>query len=304
MKKVLCIAESCCDIIFGQLNRIPVLGKEEFCRVFAVKAGGGANTPMGLARLRIPTSFLTALGDDEMGKIVLSHLIKSGLDPAMFTLKPGMRTPASAVMSTNKDRCFASFGGDGNEFVTERQIEEGIKKADHVHTYLGYCIRYPIAQLCKKYRKTLSLDTSWIEDMRLSDVKSILSACDIFTPNEEEAYALTNTDNIPDALNCLAGIVPNAIITMGDKGSASLIDGDIHLQECAYYGPAADTTGAGDLYSSGLIYGYVHGYDLKKSMEIASHTSGLCVTYYGGIDDAFTMDNIKCLQADSTWKYL
>lgn len=295
MKKVLCIAETCCDIIFGQLNKIPELGEEEYCKHFFVKAGGGANTPMGLSRLQVPTRFLTRLGEDEMGRIVLYHLTRSGLDPKLFSLLNGIRTPVSAVMSTQKDRCFASFGGDGGRFVTEQQLEEEVENADHIHTYLGYCLQYPIAELCKKYHKTLSLDTSWIGDLKLADVKPVLTKCDIFTPNEKEALALTGSDNLEEALKGLSELVPHVVITMGEKGSATLIDGTIHVQKCVEYGPLVDSTGAGDLYCSGLLYGYANGFDLKRTMEIASHTSGLCVTYFGGMDDIFTKDNIKCL---------
>ncbi len=68
---VLCVAETCCDIIFGGLERMPVPGGEEYCREFAVKAGGGSNTAMGLARLGLHTRLLTQLGRDALGRMRL-----------------------------------------------------------------------------------------------------------------------------------------------------------------------------------------------------------------------------------------
>jgi sugar/nucleoside kinase (ribokinase family) len=295
MKKILCIAEACCDIIFGKLNKIPDLGEEEYCGYFSVKAGGGSNTPMGLAKLGVPTSFLTRLGDDEMGRVVLHCLMESGLDRKSFQLEKGIRTPVSAVMSTNKDRCFASFGGDGGPFVTEEQLEEAISQTDHVHTYLGYCLGYPIAELCRKYHKTLSLDTSWTELKNLSELEPVLSCCSLFTPNDKEAMALTGISSAEDALIILAAIVPDVVITMGEQGSMALVEGKIHHQECIRYGEAVDTTGAGDLYCSGLLYGFVNGKSLKEAMKIASHTAALCVTYYGGMDEAFSRDKLHGL---------
>jgi sugar/nucleoside kinase (ribokinase family) len=79
-----------------------------------------------------------------------------------------------------------------------------------------------------------------------------------------------------------------------------LIDGKQHHQDSIHYSETLDTTGAGDLYCSGLLYGFIHGLELKKSMEIAAHTSGLCVTYYGGMDEAFTKERFEHLTLDST----
>lgn len=295
MKQILCIAETCCDVIFGGLDKIPVLGEEEYCNHFQIKAGGGANTPMGLAKIGVQTKFLTRLGDDDMGRIVMDWLVASGLNKDEIHLEMGIRTPVSAVMSTEKDRCFASFGGDGGSFVTLEQLEASIALTDHVHTYLGYCHGYPIVELCKKYKKTLSLDTSWTEAWDLKALEPILSNCSLFTPNDKEAMVLTGTDNPKDALYILAGIVPNVVITMGDKGSIALINGRLHHQECMHYGVTVDTTGAGDLYCSGLLYGWIHGHDLITSMKIAAHTSGLSVTYYGGMDDMFTKERFTAL---------
>ncbi|TAH73694.1 MAG: carbohydrate kinase family protein [Anaerolineaceae bacterium] len=293
MKKILCIAETCCDIIFGKLDKIPTLGEEEYCKHFYIKAGGGANTPMGLSRLKVATRFLTRLGNDPMGRIVLDELTASGLDKDGFCLEEGISTPVSAVMSTLEDRCFASYGGDGGAFVTKEQLEYQISLTDHVHTYIGYCLTYPILDLCKKYNKTLSVDTSWIEQPKLSELEPILSYASFFTPNEKEALLISGTKNTKDALSVLSTLTPGVVITLGDQGSMARINGSDYRQSSVYYGQPVDTTGAGDLYCSGLLYGFSHGYDLKKSMEFASHTSGLCVTYYGGIDEIFSLKNLK-----------
>jgi sugar/nucleoside kinase (ribokinase family) len=290
MKQILCIAEVCCDIIFGQLNKIPILGEEEYCKYFSVKAGGGANTAMGLARLKVPTKLLTRIGDDEIGHIVMENLFKSGLDISQVVMKKGVGTPVSAVMSTKEDRCFASFSGDQSPFVTIDQLEQAIKETDHVHTYLGYCLHYPIVEICKKYNKTLSVDTSWMDGADLKGIEPILSYCSLFTPNDKEAMALTGMGCPESALLHLSKLVQGVVITMGEQGSIALMNDKIHRQKSVVYGEAVDSTGAGDLFCSGLLYGFVNGFNLEKSIEIASHTAGLSVTYYGGIDDKFTIE--------------
>jgi len=293
MKKVLCIAECCCDVIFGDLDRIPALGQEEYSRYFAVKAGGGANTAMGLARLGVPTRFLTRLGNDLMGRLVLDCLVESGLDIESFTPEEGVQTPVSAVMSTKKDRCFVSFMGSGGAFITTDRLEKEIAACDHVHTYIGYCLAYPIVRLCQKYGKTLSLDTSWTEHEKPGKLEPVLSYASLFTPNDKEAMQITGAKTPQAALEILADICPGTVVTIGEKGSIAMISGKIHHQDCISYGPVLDSTGAGDMFCAGLIYGYCRGLALEKCMEIASHTSGLCVTYYGGYDKLFSPANLR-----------
>lgn len=163
MKKLLCIAESCCDMIFGGLPRVPEPGREVYCREFEIKAGGGANTPMMLGRLGAPVRFLTRLGKDLPGRLVWEDLEACGVEIAGTGMAEGVRTGVSAVLSTSRDRCFASYAGSAGAFFTPKQLEEEISRADIVHTYLGYCLTYPIARLCRRYDRILSLDVSWCD---------------------------------------------------------------------------------------------------------------------------------------------
>lgn len=296
MKQVLCIAEVCCDIIFGGLSKIPVQGEEEYCEVFDVKAGGGANTAMGLSRLDIPVSMFTRLGDDEFGRIVLKHMIESGINKESIMLEREVKTAVSAVMSTVNDRCFASFGGSGSSFLStdqEDRLERAIALADHIHTNVSYCINSPIVDICKKYKRTLSLDSSWMPELDLSLILPAISYCTYFTPNEVEAMQLTKSDTNEKALALLTEEAPGTIITLGVGGSITISSGKLYHQPNVTYGLAVDSTGAGDMYLSGLIYGLVNGASKEESMRIASHTAGYSVTYYGGVDESFCLEKLK-----------
>ena len=225
MKKVLCIAECCCDIIFGDLPEIPQLGQEVYCREFAIKTGGGANTPMMLGRLGVPVRFLTGLGNDEFGRMIRKELEDSGVEIADTIVKGGYRTAVSAVLSTNKDRCFASYGGSDAFGLTEGQLREEIRKADIVHTFLGYCLHFPIAELCTEYGKELSLDDAWGNAWG-GRAEDILRQCSYLKVNEEEAKAMTGKADVAEAAAELARKVKKAaIVTLGGKGSMSFLPG-------------------------------------------------------------------------------
>lgn len=287
MKKILCIAKCCCDLIFGNLPRIPVLGQEEYGDSFTIRPGGGANTPMNLGLLGADVTLLTGVGADDMGANILKSLESANVRVLGALQKPGTRTAVSAVLSTKEDRCFASYDGTGEEFFTPEQLEKAIRQADIVHTYLGYCVAYPIAQLCEKYGKELSLDTAWAEGSGEAE-KQILRRCDWLKINQGEAARLTGEGDPTVALKKLAGLVRHgAVITLGERGSIGMTgreqsEGESHFQPAVSMGEFQDACGAGDAYAAGLLWGISQGESLEKSMQLGAITSGFCVTCLGG----------------------
>ncbi|HIW74072.1 MAG TPA: carbohydrate kinase family protein [Firmicutes bacterium] len=295
MTDVLCVAECCCDIIFGGLDRVPAPGEEEYCREFCVKAGGGANTAMGLARLGADVKLATRLGQDAMGGMAAEFIRKTGVDMSAVRMDASAVTPVSAVLSTREDRCFASYGGDGGDFLDPAGLEDYIRESRHVHTYVGYCRRYPIIELCEKHGKTLSLDTSFYDSTQLESTRDALSHCRIFTPNETEACALAQTGDVMKALDILSAECPHVVITLGGAGSVTKAEGRVYRALPARVPCVKDSTGAGDLFCAGYIYGFLQGWDVQKTLDFASKSGGLAVTYYGGIDESYTFENVSRL---------
>lgn len=297
MKKVVCIAECCCDMIFAGLPRIPSLGEEVYGNEFVIKAGGGANTAISLARLGVPTSMVTRIGDDDMGQVVLSALTDAGVHVSGKIREQGSRTEVSAVLSTSQDRCFASYANAPDVRFEYADLENAIRDCDIVHTFLGYCLYYPIAQLCEKYGKELSLDTSWADTQDRTRAEEVLRRADYLKLNEGEAMRLTGCDSPEQALRSLAGLVRKAVVvTLGGEGSIGAMHADeqIQRQEIVSYGTFRDACGAGDNYAAGLLAGISRGYDLKKSMLYGAHISGQAVTWYGGNDVS-----INCTKIDN-----
>lgn len=282
MKKVLCIAEGCCDIIFGSLPRLPKPGEEIYCRHFDIKAGGGANTPIALGRMGVPVRFLSGIGEDFAGRMIREALAKSGVEAADTGVEAAGSTPVSAVLSTLEDRCFASYGGSGGDFVTERRLEEEIRQADIVHTYLGYCLRYPIDGLCARHGKELSLDVSYGDTG--GEALEALKTCCYLKVNEEEAKRLTGEDNFWRAAEALAAKgAKHVIITLGEAGSIALCGGKRYEQPAVRMGECVDTCGAGDSFAAGVLVGAAMGKPAGDMLKLGAILSGICVTEYGGL---------------------
>ena len=287
MKRIACIAECCCDMIFAGLPRIPALGEEVYCGEFALKAGGGANTPISLARLGVPTTMVTRIGGDDLGRTVLEALESAGVRVMGKLRQPGSRTEVSAVLSTAVDRCFASYVDAPGIRFEQEDLEKAIRECDIVHTFLGYCMAYPIADLCEKYGRELSLDASWLDTQDRTAAERVLRRADYLKLNDREAMRLAGCDTPEEALKALSGLVKKwTVVTLGSGGSIgkSREDDRIFRKDAVTYGQFRDSCGAGDNYAAGLLYGLAHGAALDDAMTAGAHIAGQSVTWCGGND--------------------
>lgn len=282
MKKVLCIAGSSCDLIFGGLPELPAFGGEVFGTHFSMQAGGGANTPVLLARSGVPTSFWTLIGQDLPGTILRDSLVKSGVR----IIPHGQivnRTPVSAVLSGPEDRAFVSFDEGAGLVENDKALEDAIREADIVQTYLSYCKSYPILQLCERYGVKISLESCFF-DQASEENEAILKRCDYWKGNETEAKRISGKENVNDALLWASKLVKaGAVITLGEKGSIGMErGGTIVEQPPLVCGPVRDTCGAGDAYTAGFLYGLSEEMPFTACMQLGASTAGQVVSAYGG----------------------
>ena len=188
MVNVLCVGTlTSCDMIFAGLDEMPEAGKEMFCKDMKVRAGGCAITPVALARLGVDTALLTRLGNDVLGNIVYDMMKSSGMDMSEIILDNGYRTCVTAVLSTSKNRGFATFY-DSSIKIPDKTITKAVMNSNYVFSDLGSCLELPaIVTAANKYKRKLLIDTSWIETMELDKIGHVLKCVEVFSPNDMEA---------------------------------------------------------------------------------------------------------------------
>lgn len=293
MYDVLCTGLTCCDLIFPKLEAFPALGKEVASENFLIKPGGASNTPVALTKLGVKTIFSTIIGADELGRIIYEALRKSGLDMSAVVYTDKFRTTVSAVLSTGKDRGFATYFAENGWKIIMEQVERFAPQCSHIHTYIRDCLEIPMVEIAKKYNKTISIDAAWDESITLDKIKHIIQNCDLFFANEIEACSIAGTGNAEEALEVIGQYIPLAVVKLGAEGSI-VKQGSKVVKVPAVRGiEVVDTTGAGDIYSAGFIYGYIKGWDIEKTARFASASGGLAVTFYGGVDDAYTLEAVS-----------
>jgi sugar/nucleoside kinase (ribokinase family) len=126
----------------------------------------------------------------------------------------------------------------------------------------------------------------------------LLTEVDVFAPNLSEALEITGAIDAPGALELLSGWGPCVVIKCGPAGALASSGGRIYRIP-AINVQAIETTGAGDNFNAGLIYGLLQGYSLELSLECANVTGGLSTLVIGG-SGGYSMADVDRWRAMTT----
>lgn len=244
------------------------------------KASGGsvANTIHGLANLGVKTGYIGKICDDDIGRFFRGAMQKNNIElKLLYSTNPTGR--AITLITPDSERTFATYLGSAAELSDDDisdELFEGYK-----YFYLeGYLVQnhnliQKAVQLAKNNNLKVILDLSSYNIVRdnLEFLKSIVkNYIDILFANEEEAKCFTGKSPA-EALDIIAEICELAIVKNGKEGS--LIKRGIETYKInSIPANCIDTTGAGDLYAAGFIFGMVNNLSLRKCGEIGSFIGG------------------------------
>ncbi len=240
------------------------------------KASGGsaANTIHGIAKLGAPASFIGTVGKDETGDFFYNDMVNNNITP--FLIKSESPSGISnAMISRDGERTFGTFLGAAIELSADGLLDEQFEGHDIVHVE-GYLVQNhelleSILTKAKKFGLKVSIDLASynvVEDNLEFLRKMVDSYVDIVFANEEEAKAFTGS-NPEEALDIIANMCDIAIVKVGGEGSMIKQGDNVVVVGVDKIEPL-DTTGAGDLYAAGFLYGYLNGFNFEKSGKIGS----------------------------------
>ena len=131
-------------------------------------------------------------------------------------------------------------------------------------------------------------DSGWSDDLSIDGIKAFLPYIDVYTPNDKEARKLAGTDDLEEAVRFLAGYTPHPVVTLGKGGCAYWHDGSIRYVSAIDEFPAVDTTGAGDNFLTGIIYGLLTEEPLDRCVRLGNIFAGKSTTAVGCFGAAVT----------------
>ena len=263
-----------------------------------VRSGGSAaNTIHGLANLGVETGFIGKIGRDEMGKVFHDDMITAGINTHL-SQDDTATGRAIALISPDTERTFATYLGAAVELNRNDLSRETFSQYDffHIEGYIvqNHSLLESALKMARECRMTISLDLASynvVAENRDFLEEMIRKYVDITFANEDEARYLTGLEP-EEALEVLAGMCEIAVVKVGREGSIvgsrqSAVGsrqsavGSRQIKIGVIPVKSVDTTGAGDLYASGFLYGLACGYDLEKCGRIGAVAAGKVIEMIG-----------------------
>ncbi|MBI5846321.1 MAG: adenosine kinase [Deltaproteobacteria bacterium] len=241
-----------------------------------VPGGSACNTVLGVGRLGGSARFVGKCGDDDFGELFRRSLSSHAVEPALFSSeKPTGRV--LSIITPDAQRSMLTYLGASAETAPE-EVESGVFNGASIVHVEGYLVfnrklleRTLVAAKDAGAKISLDLASHNVVMENRDYVTGLVSDfVDILIANEDEAEAYTGLRDEAEALEKLAEKAAVAALKMGPRGSMIKAEGRVVVVKARGDGTALDTTGAGDLWAAGFLYGMALGLDLAKCGELGS----------------------------------
>jgi sugar/nucleoside kinase (ribokinase family) len=265
------------------LKRLP-------CKPVQAPGGSAANTIVGAARLGLKCGMLAKVGADAAGDFYRAAMCEAGIDIAPFKLSATEPTGCClSLITPDSQRTMRTFLGAAATLSPDEITPADFAGYTHLHTE-GYQLfsrelMLRVLSLAKAAGLEISLDLSAPEVVNAT--KSFLPellreyVTTVFA-NEDEASAFAGGKGEEAGLEALSKIVPVTCVKLGVRG-AIIRSGGKNVRVSAHVVKAVDTTGAGDLWAAGYLYGRLTGAGFATAGDFGARTSSAVVQVTGAV---------------------
>lgn len=282
------IGDANIDLVVVGCNQIPQPGQEIFVDNVMMHVGGGAALfTIALAKLGLDVAFDGVLGDDGYGHYIRDRFAEYGIDTRMIRTSETSRTGITIAINPERDRSFISYVGSNAEMHVEELDLTQIALGKHVHVtgYRGRRNHIEFVEMAKRLKEagvTLSCDVGWDDTGEwYSGIFELMHYVDVFLMNETEALHYTGLEHIDESLSYMSGFCRNIVVKLGPQGAAAMKDG-LRTSSPGFSVEVIDTTGAGDSFNAGYMYGFLTGLDVETCLLYGNVCGALSVGAYGG----------------------
>lgn len=286
------------QLVDNEKSRLIKAGTTNFKRSMA-SGGSAANTIYGLSMLGVPTGFIGSIGKDETGDFFENDFKKAGVHTILHRRDTPTGT-AVALVTPDRERTFATHLGAAVEMNAGDLNPDDFKGYDilYLEGYLIYNKELVLeaCRLAKKNKMKIALDLASYNVVhdRIADLREVVEKyVDILFANAEEAKAFTGME-AETALHRLAEFCEIAVVKVGAEGSW-IRRGEEILKIGTIKVDCKDTTGAGDIYASGFMYGVANGDSLEYCGLFGAVLSGKVIEIIGARISHGKWDEIKKL---------
>jgi sugar/nucleoside kinase (ribokinase family) len=263
-----------------------------------ISGGSAANTLAGLAALGAQCAFIGQVADDQLGEVFAHDIRAAGID---FDTPPRADDPPTArcliFVTPDAQRTMNTFLG-ASQFLPATTLNAEAVAAAKVLYLEGYlwdpaepraAMRRAIEAARAAGRKVaFTLSEVFVIDRYGDDFRALIEdgLIDILFANHHELAALTGEDDIEAGIAALHGKVPTLVVTRSADGAIGISGGERAEVAAEPIEDVVDTTGAGDLFAAGFLYGHVNGESLATCLRMGAICAAEIISHYGARSEA------------------
>lgn len=288
MKKILVVGSSNIDFVVEVVN-MPAVGETVMGCNFKKSLGGkGANQAYGCGKLGADTTFLSVVGDDDFGELLIDSISKVGVDTSSISSFKGIPTGMAVIYIDREGNNSIVVIAGANNFCTQEYIEKQDKAFQQcdialIQMEIPHNSVYYSIQKLKRLGKFIILNPAPAPDNIPDEIYDCL---DIITPNETELEKLSGCDSgtiegVKNGCDILLNKgIKNVLVTLGSKGAML-----VNKNESALFTPpdikVLDTTAAGDTFNAAFAVMLAEGKSYHEAIDFANIAAAISVSRKG-----------------------
>ncbi len=287
------------------VNRIAKEDEEAYIKYLTQSCGGSAaNTMVGLSRLGLKTGYIGKVSNDHGGNLILENLKKEGINTDGIIIAEGRSGSVMGFVDADGQRALYVDPGVNDLFKPEEIKIEYFKdiKILHLTSFVGESIKAQ-ESLLEELPSTVkvSFDPGRIyAEKGIKYIKKILQRTNLLLINEEELKLLTGEECNRNSIESLLSYDIDVIVVKRGSKGCYVTNKEESYSLGAFPVKCIDTTGAGDAFNAGFIYGLLKAKNLHDSSLIGNYVAACCVEYIGataGLPDSQKLkkNNLKYL---------
>jgi sugar/nucleoside kinase (ribokinase family) len=307
---VLITGSPCVDLVFSGLPHWPVPGQELYVSDFAISAGAIFNTAAALSRLGLCVGLLCELGNDLFSRYLRAEIERAGISTDLLFLRDYPLRAISVCLPYEGERGFVSFADAvpipprPPSSARATLAPDMLAALQQVSCEAAFLYAYPAMQpaldILQRQATTIFLDTGWsLHTLTARRLARLARHSHYFMPNQAEASLITGKQDPLEAVHILAQFGPTAVIKMGADGAIACWQNQLFRCPALPIEHVVDTTGAGDAFNAGFIYGTLQGYTLPDTLRCATICGSLSTTALTGtaaVPNAADLERIRRAQ--------
>lgn len=263
-----------------------------------ISGGSAANTVAGVAALGGKTAFIGQVADDQLGDVFAHDIRAAGVDFAT-AVRPGQPTTARCLIFVTPDgqRTMNTFLG-ASQFLPAAALDEAVIANGAILYLEGYlwdpeepraAMRKAIDIARANGRKVaFTLSDVFCISRHGGDFRKLIEdgLIDILFANENELLALCEHEGFEEAVAHIHGKVPLLVVTRGSAGAMALQGSERVEVSAEPIERLVDTTGAGDMFAAGFLFGQAQGRGLQESLRLGAICAAEIIQHYGARAEA------------------